>query len=260
MALIQCPNCGKEISDKAQSCVYCGCTFSQETKKTCPECGNEIDQDVTVCPRCGYPIAFEEEEGVVPIQKNKEKQPKNTKKKRILLSAFMVVLIAVLCFGFAQIKEKEYAVNLYNATYTMLQGCADAENACNLIQKTWSNAIWEKSDKETNKYTKPKGVFVSDFNDALGNLFADEDFKKQLSEIVENQNQVTAYMKALQSPPKKYEKAYNKITEFYETYLQFTNMAINPDGSLNSFAEDFEKIDKKSMKIYEEMQVYIDVK
>ena len=87
MALIQCPNCGKEISDKAQSCVYCGCTFSQEAKKTCPECGNEIDQDVTACPRCGYPIAFKEEEGVVPIQKNKEKQPKNTKKKRILLSA-----------------------------------------------------------------------------------------------------------------------------------------------------------------------------
>jgi len=80
MALINCPNCGKEISDKAQSCVYCGCIFSQKTKKTCPECGNEIDQDVTVCPRCGYPIAFEEEEGVVPIQKNKEKQPKNKKR------------------------------------------------------------------------------------------------------------------------------------------------------------------------------------
>ncbi len=168
--------------------------------------------------------------------------------------------IAVLCFGFSQIKEKEYAANLYNATYTMLQGCADAETACNLIQKTWNNAIWEKSDKETNKYTKTKGVFVSDFNDALGNLFADKDFKKQLGEISENQNQVTAYMKALQSPPKKYEKAYNKITEFYETYLQFTNMAINPSGSLNSFADDFEKIDKKSMKIYDEMQVYIDVK
>lgn len=259
MALIQCPNCGKEISDKAQSCVYCGCIFSQKTKKTCPECGNEIDQDATVCPSCGYPIAVAEEDAM-HAEKNKEEQPKNTKKKRIRLSAFMVVLIAVLCFGFAQIKEKDYAVNLYNATYTMLQGCADAETACNLIQKTWNNAIWEKSDKETNKYTKTKGVFVSDFNDALGNLFADEDFKKQLGEISENQSQVTAYMKALQSPPKKYEKAYDKITEFYETYLQFTNMAINPSGSLNSFADDFEKIDKKSMKIYDEMQVYIDVK
>ena len=49
MALIQCPNCGKEISDKAQSCVYCGCIFSQKTKKTCPECGNELEQDVSVC-------------------------------------------------------------------------------------------------------------------------------------------------------------------------------------------------------------------
>ena len=259
MALIHCPNCGKEISDKAQKCVYCDYILTPESKIICPECGNEIEQNATVCPSCGYPMAVAEEDAM-HAEKNKEEQPQNTKKKRITLAIFAIVLIAVLCFGFAQIKEKDYAVNLYNATYTMLQGCADAEDACNLIQKTWSNAIWEKSDKETNKYTKPKGVFVSDFNDALGNLFADEDFKKQLSEIVENQNQVTAYMKALQSPPKKYEKAYNKITEFYETYLQFTNMAINPDGSLNSFAEDFKKIDKKSMKIYEEMQVYIDVK
>ena len=56
MALIQCPNCGKEISDKAQSCVYCGYIFSQEAKKTCPECGNELEQDVSVCPQCGYPM------------------------------------------------------------------------------------------------------------------------------------------------------------------------------------------------------------
>ena len=24
MALIKCPECGKEISDKAESCIYCG--------------------------------------------------------------------------------------------------------------------------------------------------------------------------------------------------------------------------------------------
>ena len=29
MALIKCPECGKEVSDKAQSCPNCGCPLSE---------------------------------------------------------------------------------------------------------------------------------------------------------------------------------------------------------------------------------------
>ena len=29
MALIKCPECGKEISDKAQSCIHCGCPLAE---------------------------------------------------------------------------------------------------------------------------------------------------------------------------------------------------------------------------------------
>lgn len=32
MALIKCPECGKEISDKAKSCPGCGCPISSSTK------------------------------------------------------------------------------------------------------------------------------------------------------------------------------------------------------------------------------------
>lgn len=28
MALIKCPECGKEISDKAQKCIHCGTTLA----------------------------------------------------------------------------------------------------------------------------------------------------------------------------------------------------------------------------------------
>ena len=30
MALINCPECGKQISDKAPACIYCGCEFGGE--------------------------------------------------------------------------------------------------------------------------------------------------------------------------------------------------------------------------------------
>lgn len=37
MAIIKCPECGNEVSDKA---------------RTCPHCGNPIDTNV-YCPNCG---------------------------------------------------------------------------------------------------------------------------------------------------------------------------------------------------------------
>ena len=60
----------------------------------------------------------------------------------------------------------------------MLSGASDAESSANLIKQVWYNSIYEKQDDETDKYTKPDGYFVSDFNDALGNLYSDESFSK----------------------------------------------------------------------------------
>ena len=33
MALINCPDCGKDISDQAASCIYCGCPLKQDLVK-----------------------------------------------------------------------------------------------------------------------------------------------------------------------------------------------------------------------------------
>ncbi|MEG1028094.1 MAG: zinc-ribbon domain-containing protein, partial [Oscillospiraceae bacterium] len=33
MALIKCPECGKEISDKIKSCIHCGCKIKHHFKK-----------------------------------------------------------------------------------------------------------------------------------------------------------------------------------------------------------------------------------
>lgn len=52
MALIKCCECGKEISDKATTCVHCGCTI--EKKYICPECGEKISSKSKVCQNCGY--------------------------------------------------------------------------------------------------------------------------------------------------------------------------------------------------------------
>lgn len=53
MSLINCPECGKEISDTAKNCPNCGTIIS---KKFCQHCGERIDADCIVCPKCGKQV------------------------------------------------------------------------------------------------------------------------------------------------------------------------------------------------------------
>lgn len=112
MALIKCPNCGHEISDKAEKCPHCGINLmefleeqknikEQEEKRKqeerekkereekekiesqiiCPECKNSIDKGCVICPICAYPIKDEVD------RKNKQK----IKIKKIV-SAVIIIL------------------------------------------------------------------------------------------------------------------------------------------------------------------------
>ena len=55
MALIKCPECGKEISDKADVCVSCGFPIHTYTppKRVCGLCGFENEADAEHCRQCG---------------------------------------------------------------------------------------------------------------------------------------------------------------------------------------------------------------
>lgn len=53
MALINCPECGKEISDKAASCPNCGCPNQSQNK---PIVADQVslpkNDDIMKCPKC----------------------------------------------------------------------------------------------------------------------------------------------------------------------------------------------------------------
>lgn len=54
MALIKCPECKKEVSDKAVSCPNCG--YQIPKKEFCRSCGAQINQGVAFCPQCGAEV------------------------------------------------------------------------------------------------------------------------------------------------------------------------------------------------------------
>lgn len=249
MGMVYCPNCGEEISDKAISCPYCNFAFSKQNTIKCDECGMEYESNLSACPKCGCPKPC----FIEKTQKSKH--------KGIIISIISVALIAVFILGFSimqKAKGLEYYSNMETVSFTMLDGAAKAETAGNLIKSVWYNAIYEKRDVETDKYTMKNGKFVDDFNDALSNLFADESFMNSISEIKLNQSNVTDLMKKLRNPPTQYEEAYSVLKNFYDNYLQMTTLVISPTGSLQTFSENFNTYDTYTVIAFEKMKLYLD--
>jgi len=266
MALIECPNCSKQISDKALSCPTCG-TLMQEPieikESVCPECGCEISDSDAVCKSCGCPLEKKE-----PLPQKVEvtgvKILKLTKKKKsaIIISCILVVLIIIGSIIGINISNKNniknYEINMSAAASTMLIGASTAETAGRLIHDVWYNTIYEKFDSKTDKYTRSKGYgFNDDFNDSLQALFADSTFKTSIDSIKDNQDTVNLLMKELTNPPEQYKDAYSALKNLYDAYLKLTNLVINPTGSLQSFTSNYNNADSETANCYKAMQMYI---
>lgn len=56
MALIKCPECGKEISDKAKACPKCGCPIDDKEDKKEEKKESKIKLVAAKCPNCGSNI------------------------------------------------------------------------------------------------------------------------------------------------------------------------------------------------------------
>lgn len=188
--------------------------------------------------------------------KQKQKKHKGVFKSIIV---FTLIVVSVLGIGISQkAKELTFYSNMETVSFTMLDGATKAEDAGNLIKSVWYNAIFEERNSETDKYTMKNGKFVDDFNDALSELFADENFSNSISEIVTNQSEAANLVKQLKEPPKKYEEAYSVLKIYYDNYMEMTKIVINPTGSLNAFSEDLNTYDNNTVNSYEKMKLYLD--
>ncbi len=54
MAIIKCPECGHQISDKAPSCPSCGVEIAGKITR-CPDCGKVYFKEEDLCPHCHRP-------------------------------------------------------------------------------------------------------------------------------------------------------------------------------------------------------------
>ena len=245
MALINCPKCGEQISEKAEVCPHCKERLAKQEEIICEECQTKYSSDLASCPQCGHPTPRD----------NKKKSKKS--RKTLALVLLLVVVIAGI-FTYQAHQETIYYNNMVDLANTMIDGAQKAENAGNTIVGVWNNAIWQTRNDKTDKYTMANGRFVDDFNDALDNLFDDEEFGQSIAEIQENQAEVIDLMKKLKNPPSQYAEAFGVLNEYYENYMKMTNSVINLSGSLNSFSEDFGKYDEAVVDSLQKLELSFD--
>lgn len=148
--------------------------------------------------------------------------------------------------------------NSYNSLmYAMLDDAVLAENVGNLTVKVWHNAIWNVEDSETDAFTKVNGRFVTDFNEALANLFVDKNYSKDVNSLRSKQTKIKSDMKKMISPPNGFEDAYKALENMYNAYINFTDIVINCKGSLESFSNDFGDADEDILRKYNAAELYV---
>lgn len=116
MALIRCPECSKEISDKATSCPGCGFPLNKNSNTNtvtpppiptpiapkdlmrCSYCKSEMNKNDAHCPKCnasnplnGLPNWAKKSLGVKPVEENK-------KSFSLVELVIVVVIIGILAF------------------------------------------------------------------------------------------------------------------------------------------------------------------
>lgn len=70
MAIIKCPECGHQTSDKAPVCPSCGVEIAGKITK-CPYCGEIYFKNEVVCPHCHKAVEYDiEKEDTSKIQEN----------------------------------------------------------------------------------------------------------------------------------------------------------------------------------------------
>ena len=107
MAMIKCPECGKDISNQSDKCIYCGFPIRNEDMIVCSNCGVLNQAGSTFCSSCGNPLV----KGITApstTKAHKSAYKKKHSKKRhskapLFMSIFflLLILIAVIVFRWA---------------------------------------------------------------------------------------------------------------------------------------------------------------
>ncbi len=193
------------------------------------------------------------------LKKEDIAKPKNTKK--IIIIIISVVVITFLS-GFTinyfvekenakreenerikkenelELKLTNYKLNIQSLETSILNEATELETMVIAYIKVWGEAI--KSS-------------YKDFNDELIKQF--KQFSTENEKRKEGKIKIDELMKNLQNPPENYLELYKLILEFYSTYTELYEMALNPSGSFSSYTSKKRDTTDKLINIFNKIKI-----
>lgn len=153
---------------------------------------------------------------------------------KIVLAVVAVTALAAMCI-FAvkdaqQRKAAAYQGELVQLAERIQEYAVDAYEVAAAEESVWRNSIYQQQDESTDPYTMENGVFLEDFDDALGNLYNDSVFAARLASVQTNRGSAAGSMSGLKDAPEGYEDVYQALKEQYDAYIKLTNLALNNGG------------------------------
>lgn len=120
----------------------------------------------------------------------------------------------------------------------------DSESMCNLIAKTWSNAIFDDVDYY--------GDYCSDFNRALQQM---RSVKSDEIELLSTSRALLIEKVGKMKPPKSYIMMHNDLMELVTLTSSFSRLATDPSGSLQSFRNNFQEMEEEILRKTEAFEI-----
>ncbi len=226
----------------------------------CPECGKEISDKATVCPNCGCPIT-EDASKIQPVEiASVAIKPKFNKKVLVIIVVAIAIAGIGICLFSAnksaqQAKNKERFIELASLVkLSGLSGAAKCESTYNLIKKVWSDTIHEEYSIETAPYTRTNNKFNKDFNTSLGILFSSDTYKDDVALIESSESELREYLSEMSTISEDCQKCYAAAEAFCKSYYNFVDLATSPSGSLLTFSDSFSAIDSDVMSYYKDLE------
>lgn len=165
MAMIKCPECGKDISNQSDKCIYCGFPIRNEDMIVCSNCGVLNQAGSTFCSSCGNPLV----KGITAPSTAKAHKSANKKKhskKRhskapLFMSIFflLLILIAVIVFRWA-IQSGRLEVVIKDPNTNESYQLISSSGLFNVALTIPAEYVEGTTQKELNKQAK-EGTFKS---------------------------------------------------------------------------------------------------
>ena len=127
----------------------------------CPECGKQISEVSEKCVHCGFPIRKSENpvEGKIPIMKPTETKPRKPKRLLLTLGIVAVIIVTATAFGvyLYSIRTASKSIPQTDLVKMNLKGKVKS-----IIEKTYS--VTESSNKPQKNKFRDRTVFQFDIN------------------------------------------------------------------------------------------------